>query len=339
MQRAARKGLTSLYRDLRPDKNKLAAHQQRITRLRIQARPSQTKIAPAEKPVAERLVSSAPVPAASFAAESVVTIVSGLPRSGTSMMMQILVAGGIVPYTDGQRLPDIDNPHGYFEHEQATRLASDTRWLPDARGQVVKIVAPLLPRLPSTEHYRIVLMHRGIGEVLRSQRAMLQRLGRAGGALTDDQLAASLTQQMEQVTQWCAAQPNVRALHLDYRDVLTHPEPTCRQIAAFLGRPLDVVSMQKAIDPALHRQSPLTDRNYQPSSLSGLCGSLVVSPNDDDPIQNRRCRAPAHPEAASHRERTLRCLRYHRGKNAAATRPPRHLPARVGFSGKHDDWQ
>src|SRR5438067_7880099 len=108
----------------------------------------------------------------------VVTIVSGLPRSGTSMMMQMLAAGGIAAYSDGKRTPDEDNPRGNLEHEKATQLHRDTSWVREARGQVVKIVAHLLPYLPAGEEYRIVFMHRALEEVTASQSAMLKRLGR-----------------------------------------------------------------------------------------------------------------------------------------------------------------
>ncbi|MBC8104166.1 MAG: alkaline phosphatase family protein [Cytophagales bacterium] len=256
-QRAARRGLTSLYKDLRPDPRKLAAHQQRITRLRLQARPSPTRTAGDVAAVSPKVSGRSGVRTefpAGVSPGAVVTIVSGLPRSGTSMMMQMLAAGGIDPYTDGQRTPDIDNLHGYFEHEQATRLASDARWLPEARGKAVKIVAPLLPRLPGTEYYRIVLMHRDIGEVIASQRAMLLRLGRTGGALEDDAMAASLTQAMERVAHWCSENSRVQVLNLDYGDALRDPDSACHRLAEFLGRPLDLAAMRSVVFPALQRQ-------------------------------------------------------------------------------------
>ena len=259
-ERLARKGLAALYRDLRPDPRKLAAHRQRIKVLSVQMRAFGGRKAAAEK-VAVATHERTPLSRESYVApeatappEQTVTIVSGLPRSGTSMMMQMLVAGGIVPFTDGQRAPDIDNPHGYFEHEQAARLASHAQWLPDARGKVVKIVAPLLPRLPETESYAIVLMHRDLSEVIASQRAMLERLGRPGASLEGDQLAASLAQQMERVEQWCHASPWVRVLHLDYGAVVADPDHTCAHLAEFLGRPLDTTAMRNAVVPSLHRQ-------------------------------------------------------------------------------------
>jgi hypothetical protein len=124
----------------------------------------------------------------------------------------------------------------------------------------VKIVAPLLPRLPGTEYYRILMMQRDLTEVIASQRAMLERLGRPGSALEEDRLAASLTQQMEQVTLWCSGQDHVQVLYLDYADVLKRPDETCQHLADFLkGSSLDLAAMRHAIVPTLRRQRRYPD--------------------------------------------------------------------------------
>ena len=157
--------------------------------------------APPKAPCFERLI--APSPSRS----SVITIVSGLPRSGTSMMMQLLVAGGIEPYRDELRPPDADNPRGYFEHIRATRLNIDQSWLPNARGRAVKIVAHLLPQLPPGEEYRVIFLHRDLREVVASQRAMLERLGESGAQLTPGELMGVYTTQMVAVQNWLPGQP------------------------------------------------------------------------------------------------------------------------------------
>src|SRR5262249_42395496 len=87
-----------------------------------------------------------------------ITVVSGLPRSGTSMMMNILTAGGIQALTDGERLPDESNPRGYFELEKVKYLGRDRSFLSDAVGKVVKVVSPLLKHLSSEYHYRVIFM-------------------------------------------------------------------------------------------------------------------------------------------------------------------------------------
>ena len=77
-----------------------------------------------------------------------ITVVSGLPRSGTSMLMQMLTAADYPCLTDGVRQADADNPHGYFECEQVKRIRQDRTWVPEAKGKAVKIIAQLIPFLP-----------------------------------------------------------------------------------------------------------------------------------------------------------------------------------------------
>ena len=126
----------------------------------------------------------------------IITVVTGLPRTGTSMMMQMLAAAGVPAYTDGERGADPDNPHGYYEHKAATRLHEDASWLPAAHGRAVKIVAPLLPYLSKNERYRLIFMHRPLEEVVASQRVMLQRMERDGGRLDDGALMRAYTGQL-----------------------------------------------------------------------------------------------------------------------------------------------
>jgi len=184
----------------------------------------------------------------------VVTIVSGLPRSGTSMMMQMLTAGGIPVYSDGKRIPDEDNPRGYLEHEKATQLHRDTSWVPEARGRVVKIVAHLLPYLPAGEEYRIVFMHRALEEVTASQSAMLQRLGREGGGLGEKQLARVYAGQLVRVQDWLKRAPGVHVLHVQYGEALEDPAATAERLGEFLGEPFERSRAAGAADPGLRRQ-------------------------------------------------------------------------------------
>jgi tetratricopeptide (TPR) repeat protein len=184
----------------------------------------------------------------------IVTVVAGLPRTGTSMMMQMLAAGGLPPLTDGKRTPDPDNPRGYLEFEPATRLRDDASWVPQAKGKAVKIVAQLLPYLPASAHCRIVFMHRDLREVIASQQAMLERQGKPRGALGPDELAEVLDRQAADVARAMAARPNARVLHIDYRDAVRQPAETAHRLNVFFGGLLREEAMVAAVDPALHRQ-------------------------------------------------------------------------------------
>ena len=183
-----------------------------------------------------------------------ITVVSGLPRSGTSLMMQMLHAGGLPVLSDGLRAADENNQRGYFEYEPVKRLRSDRSWLPQARGRAVKIIHLLLRDLllDGSLQYRIVFMRRPLDEVLSSQRAMLQRDGKAGAdpAL----LKKAYENQLAQIDTWLAAQACVSVLPVHYHHVVQAPWSVAEALDAFLGPGLDIVAMVGAVDPALHRQ-------------------------------------------------------------------------------------
>lgn len=183
-----------------------------------------------------------------------IAVVSGMPRSGTSMMMQMLAAGGYPVLTDSARPADEDNPLGYLEFDAVTRLRSDHSWLPDAVGRAVKIVAPLLPLLPGTHHYRVIFMERDIGEVVRSQRQMLARRKADGAKIDDGRLAQVLSRQVLQIKELLRMRPQFRTLYIGHREAMSAPAAVAGQVAAFLGRELDAQRMTAAVHPELHRQ-------------------------------------------------------------------------------------
>jgi hypothetical protein len=186
-----------------------------------------------------------------------ITVVSGLPRSGTSLMMQMLHAGGLPVLSDGLRTADESNPRGYLEYEPVKRLRSDRTWLPSARGHAVKIIHLLLRDLllDGSVHYRIVFMQRPLPEVLASQTAMLRRDGKtaADAAL----LTKVFESQLAQLTPWLATQPCIRVLPVPYHQVVQQPLPVAQAVNDFLGLALDTGAMVRAVDPALHRQREL----------------------------------------------------------------------------------
>ena len=183
-----------------------------------------------------------------------ITIVSGLPRSGTSLMMQMLAAGGIPPLTDNLRPADESNPRGYFEFEAVKRLRSDRSWLDQARGHAVKIIHALVRELPvdGQFHYRLVLMKRPIEEILASQRAMLEREGKTSA--DEATLAKIFRAQLDQLEKWLAEQPAFSFLAVDYHRLLKEPLAVAREVNAFLQQNLNLEAMAAVVDPALYHQ-------------------------------------------------------------------------------------
>lgn len=183
-----------------------------------------------------------------------ITIVSGLPRSGTSMMMQMLEAGGMAILTDSLREADFDNPKGYYEFERVKQLPKgDHVWLEQAQGKAVKVITALLEHLPPDHHYKVIFMRRRMAEILASQRQMLVRRGEDPDKADDEELARLFEKHLQKVEGWLVAQPHVDVLDVDYNAVLADPIPHVRRINAFLGGFLDEEAMVAAVDAELYR--------------------------------------------------------------------------------------
>ncbi|RIK96576.1 MAG: sulfotransferase family protein [Proteobacteria bacterium] len=184
-----------------------------------------------------------------------VTVVTGLPRSGTSLAMQMLRAGGIPLLADERRAPDADNPRGYFEYEPVRRLARDAGWMAEAVGRAVKVVAPLARHLPPGFEYRVLLVRRDLAEVIASQERMLARRGEPNaGGLAPERLAAVLAAQLAETAAFFARSAGVRTLPLEHAALLRDPAAAAAAIDAFLGGGLDRAAMCAVVEPALHRE-------------------------------------------------------------------------------------
>ena len=183
-----------------------------------------------------------------------VIVVSGLPRSGTSLMMNMLRAGGVPIVTDEQRTADDDNPRGYFELERVKQLGKgDVSWVREAHGRAVKVISALLEHLPPTSSYRVLFMQRRLPEVLASQRKMLERRGEPTDTISDEKMAALFEKHLEKIEAWLAEQPNFSVLYVPYHDLAERPASQLDRIIGFLGRELDRDAMLAAVDPALYR--------------------------------------------------------------------------------------
>lgn len=185
-------------------------------------------------------------------AQKEIIIVSGLPRSGTSLMMQILQAGGVELVQDGVRSADHDNPNGYFEVERVKKLPfGDHHWLVETEGKAVKIIATLLTHLPLHHRYKLIFLWRDLEEVIASQRKMLLNRGEEV-AIQDDEAVRLSRQHLQQVEAWLRQQ-QIPRLTLGYRELIGTPQPALERLEQFLGRPLNSAEMMRVINPALYR--------------------------------------------------------------------------------------
>jgi hypothetical protein len=182
---------------------------------------------------------------------SEIIVVSGLPRSGTSLMMQMLHSGGVEVVTDHVREADVDNPRGYFEFERAKQIQKDASWLPATRGKAFKMVSQLLYQLPPTERYRIIFMRRNLEEVLVSQEKMLRR--RNAPAAPRDRMTAAFTVHLDSLFQWLGERTNMDVLTVNYNDLLADPRRHSEQLSQFLDGCPAVEAMLGAIDAGLYR--------------------------------------------------------------------------------------
>ena len=183
-----------------------------------------------------------------------ISIVSGLPRSGTSLMMSMLAAGGLEVMTDHLRIADDDNPVGYFELEEVKKLIrGEHSWLVRVNGKAVKVISTLLPYLPDGYHYRIIFMRRAIEEVLASQRKMLINRGENPDKISDDQMAEMFQKDLQQSERWINSQAHTSRIDINYRQLIANPRPLVAEINRFLGDGLDEDKMLGVIDPSLYR--------------------------------------------------------------------------------------
>ena len=182
-----------------------------------------------------------------------IVVVSGLPRSGTSMAMKMLEAGGVRVVTDGLRSADEDNPKGYYEDERVKDLhqTADKAWLRAARGRAIKVISFLLKSLPSDNNYKVLFIHRDLREIVASQNKMLVRRGERND--TPDEKALALLEEQVRDARFFWRRPHFEVLELHYKETLANPRPQAQKIARFLGEPLDVDKMAAVVDAQLYR--------------------------------------------------------------------------------------
>ncbi len=183
-----------------------------------------------------------------------IIVVSGLPRSGTSMMMKMLEAGGKTVLTDNLRTADEDNLKGYYEDERVKALHEDNAWIGEAESQVVKVISYLLKYLPEGHEYRIIFMERKIPEVLASQKKMMQRRGEPTDDVPDGVMTGIFQKHLDETYDWLGEQQNMQTLFISYNESLDDPETSAEKVNTFLGGGMDIEKMMQVVDPSLYRQ-------------------------------------------------------------------------------------
>lgn len=211
-----------------------------------------------------------------------IRIVTGLPRSGTSMLMQMVEAAGLPVLTDGRRPPDLSNPRGYYEFEPVKRLESDTSFLVAAVGRVVKIVAPLLTFLPPDYDYRILFVERELTQVLASQREMLAALAGPTGDPDERALERAFERSIRVAKDWIDRQAGARVCFVSHAETIESPERTARCVYRFLAAGWDSPGERAAVAGVENREERAVER-----MASVIDESLL----HQDPRDRRRLRA------------------------------------------------
>lgn len=183
-----------------------------------------------------------------------ITIVSGLPRSGTSMMMQILHKGGMDVLDDKERQPDVNNPRGYQEYQKVKQLPYDNSWLSIADDKVIKIVPKYLTFLPTEHKYKILFIERNLAEVVQSQKLMLQNAGGKSPNEYPDFHITKYQEHLDEIKRWLMQQENIHVIFFDYKEVIDHPEKQIKRIVVFLEMNMNTEEMLGVVDPALYQQ-------------------------------------------------------------------------------------
>lgn len=184
----------------------------------------------------------------------IITIVSGLPRCGTSMMMRMLEAGGMEVLVDNIRKADEDNPKGYYEFEVVKKIREDASWLDGSGGKVFKMVSMLLYDLPSAKNYKVIFMQRELNEMLASQKKMLERNGKSVVNYDNGEMRRLYGNHLLDIAKWVTNQSNMDVLYVNYNDTVQSPEETARRVNHFLGDSLNVAEMLRVVDKSLYRQ-------------------------------------------------------------------------------------
>lgn len=267
----AHRWLSRLYQTQLDDPQRASMHQLEVQRIRGQQPVRKTDRSqrreqlfdlpefPSEEERREILLRERPDPKSPLdRSGKTFVVVSGLPRSGTSLMMQMLAAGGMEVQTDSERQADPDNPRGYFEWEELKQIGRQPELL-DADGldkKAIKAVSALIRQMPPQHDYKVVFMNRPIEEVVKSQEIMVERRGTTGANLESEELERGLESHRNEILNWMAKAPHMQALVIDYPALVKSPDKVLPEIIEFLGedRLPNAAAMIGVVDQSLYRQ-------------------------------------------------------------------------------------
>ena len=179
---------------------------------------------------------------------SEITIVTGLPRSGTSLMMQIIDASSIEVYSDGKRERDINNPQGYYELEAVMGIAQDNSFLDDAVGKAIKIVAPIVTFCKKDLNYRVVFMRRDIEEILMSQEKMLGK-----DQSSEREKYRTIYEFHLKKTYKFLEQNDIPFIDVEYKALVNSPVEEIKRISEFLSLDNKLEDLMQVVKPELYR--------------------------------------------------------------------------------------
>jgi hypothetical protein len=181
-------------------------------------------------------------------------IVSGLPRCGTSMMMQMLELGGMPIVSDHVRKADDDNPLGYYEFEKVKEIKKNSSWLDNCIGKAFKMVSALLYYLPKDRKYKVIFMKRRMEEMLVSQKVMLKRRGIKTDSVSDEKMSIKFENHLQKIEKWLTIQNHIDTVYINYNDVIQNPYENANRINRFLGNSLNVDNMASVVKKSMYRQ-------------------------------------------------------------------------------------
>ncbi len=210
-----------------------------------------------------------------------ITVVSGLPRSGTSLMMQILEVNGFDILTDNVKTADESNPKGYYEYGKVKKIIKDNNWISEAEGKTIKVIVQLLFYLPLNFNYKIILMERNIDEILDSQAKMLQMLGNKK-QIPSDILRKTFQQQMDKSINWMQLQPNIESVRISFGNLFRSPDEELKKLIHLFDGKIEYDISRNVINPALYREKTLgniplyTEKKHLEIVENSLCRKLLL---------------------------------------------------------------